>query len=60
VSVEQSWGQRKLSKGDFLFQVADFDSSEDLFILISFLVEVILVLGSDLGNISCSVLNVFI
>jgi hypothetical protein len=31
--------------------MVDLDSSEDLFLLISFIVEVILVLGSDLGTI---------
>jgi hypothetical protein len=35
--------------------VVDLDSSEDLFILISFIVEVILVLGSVLRTISCGV-----
>jgi hypothetical protein len=39
----------------FLFRVVDLDSSEDLFLLISFLVEVNLLLKSDLGNIGCSV-----
>jgi hypothetical protein len=37
--------------GDFLFRVVDLDSSEDLFLLISFIVEVNLLLGSDLGTI---------
>jgi hypothetical protein len=32
--------------------VVDLDSSKDLFLLISFLVEVNLLLGSDLGTIS--------
>jgi hypothetical protein len=32
--------------------VVDLDSSEDLFLLIFFIVEVNLVLGSDLGTIS--------
>jgi hypothetical protein len=31
--------------------VAGLDSSEDLFLLISFIVEVIFLLGSDLGTI---------
>jgi hypothetical protein len=31
----------------FLFRVVDHDSSEDLFLLISFLVEVNLLFGSD-------------
>jgi hypothetical protein len=31
--------------------VVDVDSSEDLFLLISFIVEVNLLLGSDLGTI---------
>jgi hypothetical protein len=31
--------------------VVDLDSSEDLFLLISFIVEVNLLLGSDLGTI---------
>jgi hypothetical protein len=32
--------------------VVDLDSSEDMFLLISFIVEVNLLLGSDLGTIS--------
>jgi hypothetical protein len=36
----------------FLFQVVDLDSSEDLFLLISFLGEVNLLIESDLGTIS--------
>jgi hypothetical protein len=32
--------------------VVDLDSSEDLFLLISFIVEVNLLLGSDLGTIN--------
>jgi hypothetical protein len=35
--------------------VVDLDSSEDLFLLISFIVEINLLLGSDLGTISCGV-----
>jgi hypothetical protein len=35
--------------------MVDLDSSEDLFLLISFLVEVNLLLGSDLGTIDCGV-----
>jgi hypothetical protein len=35
--------------------MVDLDSSEDLFLLISFIVEVNLLLGSDLGTISCGV-----
>jgi hypothetical protein len=40
------------SKGDFLFQVVDPDSSEDMFLLISFIIEVNLLLGSDLVTIN--------
>jgi hypothetical protein len=36
--------------------VVDLDSSEDLFLLISFIVEVNLLLGSDLGTIGCGVI----
>jgi hypothetical protein len=35
--------------------VVDLDSSEDLFLLISFHVEVNLLLESDLGTICCGV-----
>jgi hypothetical protein len=35
--------------------VVDLDSSQDLFLLISFIVEVNLLLGSDLGTIDCGV-----
>jgi hypothetical protein len=35
--------------------VVDLDSSEDLFLLISFIVKVNLLLGSDLGTIGCGV-----
>jgi hypothetical protein len=35
--------------------VVDLDSSEDLFLLISFIVEINLLLGSDLGTIDCGV-----
>jgi hypothetical protein len=35
--------------------MVDHDSSEDLFLLISFIVEVNPLLGSDLGTISCGV-----
>jgi hypothetical protein len=34
-----------------LVVVVDLDSSEDLFLLLSFIVEVIFLLGSDLGTI---------
>jgi hypothetical protein len=33
--------------------VVDLDSSKDLFLLISFIVELNLLLGSDLGTIGC-------
>jgi hypothetical protein len=36
--------------------MVDLDSSEDLFLLIFFIVEVNLVLGSGLGNIGCDVI----
>jgi hypothetical protein len=52
VSVEKIWGRRKFGRRYFFSQVVDLDSSEDLFLLISFLVEVNLLLGSDLGTIS--------
>jgi hypothetical protein len=48
VSVEKIWG--KLGKGDFLFWVVNIDSCGDLFLLISFIVEVNLLL--DLETIS--------
>jgi hypothetical protein len=35
--------------------VVDLDSSEDLFLLISFIVEVNILLGSVLGTIGCGV-----
>jgi hypothetical protein len=35
--------------------VVNLDSSEDLFLFISLIVEVNLLLRSDLGNIDCSV-----
>jgi hypothetical protein len=35
--------------------VVDLDLSEDLFLLISFIVEVIFLLGSYLGTIGCGV-----
>jgi hypothetical protein len=35
--------------------VVDLDSSEDLFLLISFIVEVNLLLGFGLGTIGCGV-----
>jgi hypothetical protein len=44
-------GKGKLDMGDFLFRVVDLDSSKDLLLLIFFIVEVILLLGSDLGTI---------
>ena len=50
--VQRSFGgKRELGKGDFLFRVADLISSEDLFLLIFFIVEVNLLLGSDLLSI---------
>ena len=45
--IELPLGQEKL-----LFRMVDLDSSEDLFLLLSFIVEVNLLLGSDLGTIS--------
>jgi hypothetical protein len=46
----------KLSKREvFLFRVMDLDSSEDLFLFVSFIVEVNLLPGSDLRTISCGV-----
>jgi hypothetical protein len=36
--------------------VVDLDLSEDLFLLIFFIVEVKLLLGSDLGTIDCGVI----
>jgi hypothetical protein len=44
-------GVRKVRSGRLLFQVVDLDSSEDLFLLISLIVEVNLLLGSDLGTV---------
>jgi hypothetical protein len=41
--------------GEILFRVVDLDSYEDLFLLISFLVEVNLLLESVLGTIGCGV-----
>jgi hypothetical protein len=47
VSVEQIWGGRKLGKEDFYSGGVNLDSSEDLFLLISFIVKVNLLLRSD-------------
>jgi hypothetical protein len=44
-------GQGKVRYGRLLFRVVDPDSSEYLFLLIYFIVEVNLLLGSDLGTI---------
>jgi hypothetical protein len=50
LGVGQIWGERKLGKEEiFLFRLVDLDSSEDLFLLISFLVDVNL--PFDLGTI---------
>jgi hypothetical protein len=35
--------------------MVDLDSFEDMFLLVSFIVEVVLVLGSDLGTFGCGV-----
>jgi hypothetical protein len=49
VSIEKIWGQKKVRKGRLLLWVVDLDSSEDLFLLISFIIGVNLLL--DLGTI---------
>jgi hypothetical protein len=55
VSVDQIWGGRKLGKRDFLFRMVDLDSSEDLFLLVSFIAEVNLLLGFDSRTINCGI-----
>jgi hypothetical protein len=55
VGVEKIWGAEESLVGEIFFRVVDLDSSEDLFLLISFLVEVNLLLESDLGTIGCGV-----
>jgi hypothetical protein len=54
VSVDIDLGVKE-SMGDFSFWAVDLDSSEDLFLLISFIVEVNLLLGSDLRTIGYGV-----
>jgi hypothetical protein len=46
---------KEVRYGRLLFWVVDLDSSEDLFLLILFIFEVNLLLGSDLGTIGCGV-----
>jgi hypothetical protein len=55
VGVEKIWGAEESLVGEIFFRVVDLDSSEDLFLFISFLVEVNLLLESDLGTIGCGV-----
>ena len=55
MGVEKIWGAEESLVGEIFFRVVDLDSSEDLFLLISFLVEVNLLLESDLGTIGCGV-----
>jgi hypothetical protein len=55
VGVEKTWGQKKVSIKETFLPVVDLDSSEGLFLLISFIVEVNLLLGFDLGTISCGI-----
>jgi hypothetical protein len=55
VSVEKVWVKESLVGEIFLFRVVDLDSSEDLFLLVSFIVDVNLLFGSDLRAIGCGV-----